>query len=73
MHHRSIPDSGLKVWTAAVGPSNHHRSLDLTVWRLFGTPDGGRGTSGPTPTWQASWLHEVGAPIPGHDVSGTGW
>ena len=73
MHHRSIPNSGLKARTAAVGPLDHHRSPDPTVWRVVEDPDGCRSTNGPTPTWRAIRLHAVGAAMPGHDVSGTGW
>jgi hypothetical protein len=73
MHHRSIPNSGVKARTAAVGPSDHHRSLDLTVWRAVGDPDGCRCTNDPTPTWRAIRPRGIGAAISGHDVSGTGW
>jgi hypothetical protein len=73
MHHRSIPNSGLKARTAAVGPSDHHPSPDPTVWRVVGDSDGCRSTNGPTPTWRAIRLHAVGAAMPGHGVSGTGW
>jgi hypothetical protein len=73
VRHRGIPDSGLKARTAAVGPSNHHCSVDLTVWPVFGGPGGCRCTSGPTPTWRAIRLHAVGPLTRGHDVSGTGW
>ena len=72
-HHRRILSSGLKARTAAIGPSDHHRSLDPTVWFVVEDPDGCRYTNGPTPTWRAIRLRRVGAPIQGHDVSGTGW
>jgi hypothetical protein len=73
MHRRSIPNSGLKTRAAAVELSDHHRSLDLTDWRVVEDPDGCRCTNGPTPTWRAIRLDAVGAAIPGHDVFGTGW
>ena len=34
---------------------------------------GRRGASVATPIWRAVRPHAVGTPIPGHDVSGTGW
>ncbi len=74
MHHRSIPNSGLKARTTAVGPSDHHRSPDLTVWRMVRDPGGCRCTNlAPLRPGRAIRLHAVGAAIPGHDVSGTGW
>ena len=42
-------------------------------WRLLGRACDGRGASVGIAIWQAIWLHVVGMPILGQDVSGTGW
>ena len=54
-------------------PSSDRHSRDLAAWPPFSDVRGRRGASVATPIWRAIRLHAVGTPIPGHDVSGTGW
>jgi hypothetical protein len=72
MHYRSIPASGLKARTVAVGCSRDPLSLDLTLLAVIGRTCSWPGPSVGVPVWQVVWLHAVGALIPGHDVSRIG-
>jgi hypothetical protein len=72
MRYRSIPASGLKARTVAVGRSRDPRSLDLALLGLVGRTCGWPDPSVGVPIWQVVWFHTVGALIPGHDVSRIG-
>jgi hypothetical protein len=64
---------GLEALSVAVARSIDHHSLNLTVWPLPVDAHCSYGTITPAPSRRAVRLHAVGMPIPGHDVSGTGW
>src|SRR5437764_13515328 len=72
-HHWSIQVGRLTAGTEAVGPFRRHRGQDRTVLGMVGHPSGCHWTSRPIPIWRVIPVHAVGTPIPGHDVSGTGW
>jgi hypothetical protein len=61
------------VQTEAIEPSGGHDRSDLPLRTRCAPTCGRRSPNVPTPIRQAIRLHAVGAPISGHDVSGTGW
>jgi hypothetical protein len=62
---------GLEQFVAATGHLNDDHNRDLAVWLLFGDPGGDRCAT--AAIWRTIRDHAVGTPIPGHDVSETGW
>ena len=67
-----VEASGQARWSPNEPSSNRH-SQDLAAWPPFGDVRGRRCASVGTPIWRVIPLYTVGAVIPGHDVSLTGW
>src|SRR5580692_3342718 len=54
-------------------PSRDPHGGDLATWHPFSDVRSRRCASVGTPIWRVIRLYTVGAVIPSHDVSGTGW
>jgi hypothetical protein len=71
--HYDARYGGWGVSAAPATASSGQDGMDLTVQDRRRRAIGYRGPSLSTPIWRVVRPHTVGAPIPGHDVSGTDW